>query len=573
MQIEWGASLAVIIEENILTPTSNVKLYSFIFEALESWNNAKWDVVCEHYIQHLDTIVHSEADKEAVIKKLVDLSLSLCELSQAIPSRWTGARLMSILSNIIDPETAKKKMLPKIKKLCRDFNWEVRKAIAGHISKIFELLEEDEWDKHLFDIIVELIEDEEQEVKALAIDAFLSNIDSFTQEKVEEDWVRVLADVVDNEANHELIIEKFDCFIESGETIKKFFSQEKYLKHKNVDLRNKILTNWHAYLEVLGQEDFSEMVLPYIIPLLKSEDDVVRTRLAGNLHKVIELLGTACCYDMEFDKHLSTMMNDKCKTVKGELLVWIDQIVEVMLPAEISEELLDTGINSQIENYRSTFMRHFVKMEEGVRPNWRHLNRWLDSCFRSIDGLGPANVAKKCLPVVLAQLKKGAKETRLSWIHFLCRSLTLESSDQLKEDTIDLCSSLPYATWSFTRLIYLEFINELVDFISKKYFWSTFLDAFYLLSKDKWVNVIIKFAKIAPNIFKKVNYDDTKNRDRIINILKALSESDKIKHYAKEFLQSSLIEIQGSKTLSTSDKEMRDEEEKNFYNSRIIPLA
>jgi hypothetical protein len=51
---------------------------------------------------------------------------------------------MSILSNIIDPETAKKKMLPKIKKLCRDFNWEVRKAIAGHISKIFELLEEDE---------------------------------------------------------------------------------------------------------------------------------------------------------------------------------------------------------------------------------------------------------------------------------------------------------------------------------------------------------------------------------------------------------------------------------------------
>jgi hypothetical protein len=34
---------------------------------------------------------------------------------------------------------------------------------------------------------VELIEDEEQEVKALAIDAFLLNIDSFTQEKVEED--------------------------------------------------------------------------------------------------------------------------------------------------------------------------------------------------------------------------------------------------------------------------------------------------------------------------------------------------------------------------------------------------
>mgnify|MGYP000636876348 CR=1 FL=1 len=114
-----------------------------------------------------------------------------------------------------------------------------------------------------------------------------------------------MADIIDNECNHDLIIDKFDSFIENGETIKKYFSQGKYLEHKNVDLRNKVLTNCHAYLEVLGLEDFSEQVLPLVIPLLKADEDGVRARLAGNMHKVVELLGTASCYDLEFDKHLS----------------------------------------------------------------------------------------------------------------------------------------------------------------------------------------------------------------------------------------------------------------------------
>lgn len=163
----------------------NEQLYAFILEALESWNNAKWDVVCEHYILHLDNIVESAEEKEAVLMKLVELCLSLCELSQAIPSRCTGARLMAVLSSLIDSSTAKKRLLPKMKALCRDFNWEVRKAITTHVSKLFDLLSREECDKHLFDIMAELLDDEEQEVRTLAIEAFLENVDSFTEEKIE----------------------------------------------------------------------------------------------------------------------------------------------------------------------------------------------------------------------------------------------------------------------------------------------------------------------------------------------------------------------------------------------------
>lgn len=71
----------------MLTKEMNEKLYKFILEALESWNNAKWDVVCEHYVNHLDNFLDDEDGRKTILTKLVDLSLSLCELSQAIPSR------------------------------------------------------------------------------------------------------------------------------------------------------------------------------------------------------------------------------------------------------------------------------------------------------------------------------------------------------------------------------------------------------------------------------------------------------------------------------------------------------
>lgn len=186
MQVECGASLAVLIEEKLLSKENYDKLYKFILESLESWNNARWDVVYEHYIHHLDTIVEDEEAKGEIIGRGIELSVSLCELSQAIMSRCTGARIMAMLSNVIDKDAAKKKLLPKMKMLCRDFNWEVRKAITGSIGCVFNLLTREECDRHLFDIMVELLDDEEAEVKSLAIEAFLDNFEKFTEQKIEE---------------------------------------------------------------------------------------------------------------------------------------------------------------------------------------------------------------------------------------------------------------------------------------------------------------------------------------------------------------------------------------------------
>jgi hypothetical protein len=77
MQVELGASLAVIIEENMLSKEMYATFHVFLQEALESWNNAKWDVVCEHFIEHLDNIYDTAEERKDAIDGFVKTSLSL----------------------------------------------------------------------------------------------------------------------------------------------------------------------------------------------------------------------------------------------------------------------------------------------------------------------------------------------------------------------------------------------------------------------------------------------------------------------------------------------------------------
>jgi hypothetical protein len=73
LQIEFGASLAVIIEENLLSPEMYEAFHKFILEALESWNNAKWDVICEHYINNLDRIMNDKEKQAVTIDKFASI--------------------------------------------------------------------------------------------------------------------------------------------------------------------------------------------------------------------------------------------------------------------------------------------------------------------------------------------------------------------------------------------------------------------------------------------------------------------------------------------------------------------
>jgi hypothetical protein len=62
-----------------------------------------------------------------------------------------------------------------------------------------------------------------------------------------------------------------------------------------------------------------------------------------------------------------------------------------------------------------------------------------------------------------------------------------------------------------------------------------------------------------------VSFEDAKNKERIINIMKSLLDSDKIKPYVKEFVEASYKQMVGMGVLSVAEKNHRSEEEKKMF--------
>jgi hypothetical protein len=87
LQVECSTSLVEIVRNHQLSPDGYQQLYEFILESLESWNNAKWDAVYEQYIKKLPITEPDTSKHQSIIDNGIKLSITLCELSQAIPSR------------------------------------------------------------------------------------------------------------------------------------------------------------------------------------------------------------------------------------------------------------------------------------------------------------------------------------------------------------------------------------------------------------------------------------------------------------------------------------------------------
>jgi len=75
-----------------------------------------------------------------------------------------------------------------------------------------------------------------------------------------------------------------------------------------------------------------------------------------------------------------------------------------------------------------------------------------------------------------------------------------------------------------------------------------------MLCKDKWPNVIIKFWKVAPKVFQKVNYDDARNKERMINIFKSMKDSDKFSPSVKEVIQNTYDHLLTLRIVSAEEK-------------------
>mmetsp|Transcript_23710 Transcript_23710/g.21073 ORF Transcript_23710/g.21073 Transcript_23710/m.21073 type:complete len:99 (+) Transcript_23710:61-357(+) len=98
-------------------------------------------------------------------------------------------------------------------------------------------------------------------------------------------------------------------------------------------------------------------------------------------------------------------MTDKSADVQGAILVYLDEIVQVLLPSTTTEEFEENEIAKKIGMYKVTFCQNFINMEETVKSNYRHLIRWIDCHYKLIDLFDSTMIIKKTIPILINHLK------------------------------------------------------------------------------------------------------------------------------------------------------------------------
>jgi len=426
-------------------------------------------------------------------------------------------------------------------------------------------------------IIIELLDDEEAEVKNLAIEAFLDNIDKFTQQNIEENLTEIMTNLIAemNESdppNDSVVLNKLDEVIKHNSVLVKLFWNQTWWDRQSDEFHNKVLYNSSYVISVIGSQQFFEQFYDKYLTLMKWEetknegDESPKCLITADVHNVVKNLGAIDCFVNDFEKNITYLMNDKYLPAKGKLLENLHVIVETLHVENVTEEMWELGLEKKINNFKISFMKNFLKMEDNLKNNWRFLNLWIDWAFRIIQNMhekdppwagqidGTSGMLKKFIPIIISHLKKGWKATRDLWILFIWKLMPINSTYTFRKDVYDLATNLPYATWSYKRLIYLEFIDAIVSYVSKKLFLSNFIDSYYMLSKDKWVNVIIKLCQITPKIFKKVSYDDARNKERIINIIKGMKDSEKYTGTTMEIIDSTYMRLLNLRIISSDEK-------------------
>ena len=179
----------------------------------------------------------------------------------------------------------------------------------------------------------------------MAIEAFFQNIHKIYEEKIEENWVEIILDLLKSDSNMELIIDSIENSINTSEVLRKHFGSPEYMEHENEELRHRLLYNSHLFLETLGEEYFAQNIFEHYQNLMKDENETIRSRLAETAHEIAKNFGIIGSYLNGFHKCIITFMADKSPTVQGTLLLHLDVVAKLLLPSEITEEHEENDIH------------------------------------------------------------------------------------------------------------------------------------------------------------------------------------------------------------------------------------
>ncbi|CAK4712315.1 hypothetical protein LEN26_013332 [Aphanomyces euteiches] len=497
-----------------------------------------------HDLQHKD---HAESASQCIAATIPRLSCSLKKtqiirigIEKGDVSQGAGSRLICCLilgtltaSELLSEQDIDGLFFQKMMALCQDTDAEVRKCMCMQLDALARAVGQAKASSDLLPELLELLQDEETQVKIMAFRTLLSLYDYFPRKERQDSILPVLVDIVEDPPTY-LISSLAETF---GRLVFKIFSQGDFTpdytttflncftrlsRTDDSDIRVHCAYNFPAVVKSFGVNQYSPHLDDLLQAFTQDKEEEVRMTIVAGLHEVAHLLGQQRA--LRYIKSISlNVFKDESAVVQGRIISHLPDLMQYFCAS-----VDDDQKTAYLEAILKAILHHHTVLSTG---RWREQLLVIDTLSKFPAFISPSQLFERVCPLLFEFMSAGARPVQLDAARVLV-SVNRENKIAANRVNVLLRLRKEYALGKsfWQRMLYLDVCSFACDTYSHHYFRLNYLDPAVDLLEDSVPNVRLKAFSLLPkwkSALDVLQGADEKIIARIRRLLETASDPDR----------------------------------------------
>uniref|UniRef100_A0A8C2BQ72 Serine/threonine-protein phosphatase 4 regulatory subunit 4-like n=1 Tax=Cyprinus carpio TaxID=7962 RepID=A0A8C2BQ72_CYPCA len=476
-----GSFLTVLQDDIVLIQTHTHSILQIVLLNLDHRDTVVSNAWLETLLSAIDAL-----PKDTIRQEILSPLLSKHQLSQSVLARLASCRILGKVVGKFESSIVKKDLLPLIRSLCQDVEYEVRACMCRQLENITRGIGLDHTKVEVLPELVELAQDEASTVRLAAFDTIINLLEMFDSESFTDE-------------QHLWFLEFYKklCCLglqhENGHCESQTYPLE--LENKYALVRRNCAYNFPAVVLFADPNHFLSGLYRTFSSVCHDPEISVRRTAAGGFHEVVKLLGPNVHY---IHKELITLLQDDSLEVLDALLNNLQETLELATsrgegagPESKQVNIPDLVPALVAAEQKAASSLHW-RVHEKLLQCYSCLPRVISGdqiYFRFFQRMFSIITTNNVLPV-----QREAVRT-------LCVFLRYNRKQEQRQEIISkIKQELAQGRSYWNRLRYLDLCEITIDLFSKSYFCKHFLIPALELVSDPVANVRYKLCYMLPKL-------------------------------------------------------------------------
>ncbi|XP_036699052.1 serine/threonine-protein phosphatase 4 regulatory subunit 4 isoform X1 [Balaenoptera musculus] len=467
--------------------------------------------------------------KETLRHEILNPLVSKAQLSQTVQSRLVSCKILGKLTNKFDALAIKREILPLVKSLCQDVEYEVRSCMCRQLENIAQGIGTELTKSVVLPELIELSRDEGSSVRLAAFETLVNLLDIFDTDDRSQTILPLVKSFCEKsfKADESILISlsfhlgklchglygiftpdqhlrflefyKKLCTLglqqENGHNENQIPPQILEQEKKYISVRKNCAYNFPAMIVFVDPKNFHMDLYSTFFCLCHDPEVPVRYTIAICFYEVSKLLNSGVYL---IHKELITLLQDESLEVLDAL---IDHLPEIL-------ELMSTGGESSVQENKLSSLPDLIpaltaaEQRAAASLKWRTHEKLLQkyAClphvissdqiyYRFLQRMFTIMMTNNVLPV-----QKAASRT-------LCVFLRYNRKQEQRHEVIQkLIEQLGQGKSYWNRLRFLDTCEFIIEIFSKSFFCKYFFLPAIELTHDPVANVRMKLCYLLPKV-------------------------------------------------------------------------